>query len=85
MWSVLDSNQVSLRSVRFAIVAGPQFFGPAPLLTTLPPRFIPHCGRSAPRPIDVNDVLYQLSQQTIGTDALYRLISFLSRLDFPIP
>ena len=46
-------------SVRFAIVAGPQFFGPAPLLTTLPPRFIPHCGRSAPRPIDVNDVLCQ--------------------------
>ena len=46
---------VSLRfacSVRFAIVVIPPWNGGiTPLLTTLPPRFIRHWRRSAPRPM----------------------------------
>ena len=49
LWSIGESNPVSLRSVSFAIVA---LFTPvqiAPLLSTLPPRFIRHwLGESNP-------------------------------------
>ena len=49
---------VSLRSVRFAIVARGADASRTPLLTTLPPRYRPLGDDSAPRPIDVNDVLF---------------------------
>ena len=49
---------LSLRSVRFAIVTRGAVASRAPLLTTLPPRYRPLGDDSAPRPSDVNDVLF---------------------------
>ena len=60
-WWQLDSNQRSHFATLVRSSSQSAYNRPGRrlylLLTTLPPRFIPHCGRSAPRPIDVNDVL----------------------------